>query len=64
MSGNLLSDVESSSNTGELDIDLHNVCYNVTIGDQTKELLKNVNLHMGAGEMAALMGPSGAGIMS
>ena len=62
MNDKLLSVSENAvDNTGELEIDLHNVSYSVTIGDTTKELLKNVNLHLGAGEMAALMGPSGAG---
>lgn len=53
---------ESQKETGELHLDLHDVCYYVTAGAETKHLLQNVNLHLGAGEMSALMGPSGAGI--
>ena len=47
--------------TGELDLDLHDVCYFVSAGKETKHLLQNVDLHLAAGEMSALMGPSGAG---
>ena len=47
--------------SNELSLDLHEVCYYVTNGSHTKHLLSNVNLHLGAGQMSALMGPSGAG---
>lgn len=49
--------------TGELDLDLHDVCYFVSAGKETKHLLQNVDLHLAAGEMSALMGPSGAGVL-
>jgi ABC-type transport system involved in cytochrome bd biosynthesis fused ATPase/permease subunit len=57
-----IADQSTSSETGELQLDLHDVCYYVTVGDETRHLLSNVNLHLNAGEMTALMGPSGAGI--
>lgn len=53
----------SMNETGELNLDLHDVCYYVSAGVQRKNLLQNVNLHLEAGEMSALMGPSGAGIL-
>ena len=52
---------KKKNETGELNLDLHDVCYYVGAGADRKNLLQNVNLHLGAGEMSALMGPSGAG---
>lgn len=42
-------------------MDLINVSYSVEVGSTVKKLLIDVNLHISAGDMCAVMGPSGAG---
>jgi ABC-type multidrug transport system fused ATPase/permease subunit len=44
-----------------LQLDLVNVSYNVVVGKTVKRLLLDVNLHVNAGDLCAVMGPSGSG---
>ena len=47
------------SNANKLDaVDL---CYSVVVDGKLKRIVKNVNFGLEAGDMCALMGPSGAG---
>lgn len=52
------------SNYDDLQLDLIDVAYNVILkGKRKKNLLSNVNLHVKSGEICAIMGPSGSGIV-
>ena len=42
-------------------ISLKNICRSYRNGEQELQLLKNINLEIGAGEFVAIMGPSGSG---
>ena len=61
MNGLKSSDDPLPSNARGVTIDVMDLSYSVLVNKTNKVLLRNINFNIAAGELTALMGPSGAG---